>query len=49
MTLIVDILMKGGCTMVNRCNLCKDNKESVDHILIHCEKRIVLGVSLSSL
>ena len=22
--------------MVNRCNLCKDNEESVDHILIHC-------------
>ena len=24
--------------MVNRCNLCKENEKSVDHILIHCGK-----------
>ena len=24
--------------MVNRCNLCKENEESADHILIHCGK-----------
>ena len=24
--------------MVNRCSICKDSDESVDHILIHCGK-----------
>ena len=24
--------------MVNRCNLCKENEESANHILIHCGK-----------
>ena len=24
--------------MVNKCNLCKDSEELVDHILIHCAK-----------
>ena len=27
-----------GMSMVNRCSLCKDNEESIDHILIYCEK-----------
>ena len=36
--LIVDMLMKRGWSMVNRCSLCKDNEESMDHILIHCGK-----------
>ena len=34
--LTIDMLMKRGWSMVNRCNLCKDNEESADHILIHC-------------
>ena len=24
--------------MVNKCNLCKDDEESSDHILIQCDK-----------
>ena len=24
--------------MVNRCNLCKDNEESENHTLIHCDR-----------
>ena len=36
--LTVDMLMKKGWSMVNRCNLCKDSKESSDHILIHYGK-----------
>ena len=24
--------------MVNKCSLCKDSEESIDHILIHCDK-----------
>ena len=34
----VDMLMRRGWSMVNRCNLCKENEESADHILIHCGK-----------
>ncbi|RVW27626.1 hypothetical protein CK203_099125 [Vitis vinifera] len=34
----VDMLMRRGWSMVNRCNLCKENEKSVDHILIHCGK-----------
>ena len=26
--------------MVNRCNLCKENEESTNHILIHCGKAL---------
>lgn len=40
--LIVDILMKRGWRAVNRCNPCQDNEESIDYILIHCEKTRVL-------
>ena len=32
--------------MVNRCILCKDNEESIDHILIHCDKTRVLWTFL---
>ncbi|KAL6347674.1 hypothetical protein AAG906_026202 [Vitis piasezkii] len=34
----VDMLMRRGWSMVNRCNLCKENKETANHILIHCGK-----------
>ena len=36
--LTVDMLMKRGCPLVNRCFLCKNSEESADHILIHCNK-----------
>ena len=36
--LIVDTLMKRGWSMVNRCSICKDSEESIDHVLIHCGK-----------
>ena len=35
---MVDTLMKRGWSMANRYSLCKDNEESVDHILLHCDK-----------
>ena len=34
--------------MVNRCSLCKENEESVDHILIHCGKTRELWTLLLS-
>ena len=46
--LIVDMLMKRGWSMVNRCSLCKDNEESADHILIHCGKTRELWTLLLS-
>ncbi|RVX19512.1 hypothetical protein CK203_004994 [Vitis vinifera] len=46
--LTVDMLMKRGWSMVNRCSLCKDNKESADHILIHCDKTRELWTLLLS-
>ena len=35
--------------MVNRCNLCKENEESADHILIHCTMARVLWELLFAL
>ena len=34
--------------MVNRCNLCKENEELTDHILIHCGKTRELWTLLLS-
>ncbi|WJZ84098.1 hypothetical protein VitviT2T_003721 [Vitis vinifera] len=38
----VDMLMRRGWSMVNRCNLCKENKETANHILIHCGSKVEL-------
>ena len=40
--LTTDTLMKKRWPMVNRCILCKENEESVDYILIYCDKTRVL-------
>ena len=45
---IVDMLMRRGWSMVNRCILCKENEESADHILIHCGKTRELWTLLLS-
>ncbi|RVW72790.1 putative inactive ATP-dependent zinc metalloprotease FTSHI 2, chloroplastic [Vitis vinifera] len=34
----IDMLMRRGWSMANRCNLCKENEETANHILIHCGK-----------
>ena len=44
----VDMLMRRGWSMVYKCNLCKENEESADHILIHCGKTRELWTSLLS-
>ena len=44
--LTVDILMKNGWTIVNKCSLCKDNEESINHILIHCDETKVIWTFL---
>ena len=40
--------MKRGWSKVNRCSLCKDDEESMDHILIHCGKTRELWTLLLS-
>ena len=47
--LTVDILMKRGWQMVNRCNFCKESEEAIDHILIHCTKTRELWIFLLAL
>ena len=42
------MLMRRGWSTVNRCSLCKENKESADHILIHCGKTRELWTLLLS-
>ena len=39
--LTLDQLQKGGWTLVNRYALCKE-LETIDHILLHCDKTRVL-------
>ncbi|CAL1389140.1 unnamed protein product [Linum trigynum] len=47
--LTIDNLMKRGWTMVNRCNLCCRENESVFHLLVDCDfvnERILMNGSL---
>jgi hypothetical protein len=41
-TIIGKILRKRHVIVVNRCCLCKKNRESVDHLLIHCKAACAL-------
>jgi hypothetical protein len=34
--LTVDNLRRRGMVVVNRCWLCESDKESVDHLFLHC-------------
>ena len=34
--LTLDNLKKGGIVVINRCVLCKNDGESIDHITLHC-------------
>ena len=46
--LTLDRLQKRGWVMANRCFLCHKSEETIDHLLIHCEKtRLVWMVFLS--
>ncbi|RVW53791.1 hypothetical protein CK203_101404 [Vitis vinifera] len=38
----IDMLMRRGWSMANRCNLCKENEETANHILIHCVRQGIL-------
>ena len=36
--LTLDKLKRKGIPLVNRCCLCEENEETVDHLLIHCSR-----------
>ena len=33
----LDQLKRHGRTLVNRCCLCEEDEETIDHLLIHCK------------
>ena len=40
--LILDQLKKRGRSLANRCFLCAEGEETIDHLLIHCSKAKIL-------
>ena len=40
--LTLDQLKKSGRALANRCFLCGEGKETVDHLLLHCSKAKIL-------
>ena len=40
--LTLDQLKRRGIPFVNRCILCEDNEETIDHLLIHCSRAKML-------
>ena len=48
-TLTLHQLQKRGWALANRCYLCQRHEESIDHILLHCEKARTLWALLYSM
>ena len=40
--LTLDQLKRSGMTLVNRCFMCKEDEENIDHLLIHCKSAKML-------
>ena len=40
--LTLDWLKRRGVTLANRCFLCEEEDESIDHLLIHCPRAKML-------
>jgi hypothetical protein len=36
--LTLDNLKRRNIVLVNRCGMCKKEEESIDHLLLHCER-----------
>ena len=41
-TLTLDMVQKRGRTLTNRCFMCLEKEETIDHLLLHCSKTRVL-------
>jgi hypothetical protein len=42
--LTMDNLRKKHVIVIDRCCLCKRNRESVDHLLLHCKVHVLYGM-----
>ena len=40
--LVLDQLKRRGLTLVNRCFMCEEEEETIDHLLIHCKSAKIL-------
>ena len=40
--LTLDQLKRKGIPLVNKCSLCEENEETIDHLLIHCSRAKML-------
>ena len=40
--LTLDQLKRRGIPLVNRCFLCEEDEETIDHLLIHCSRARML-------
>ena len=41
--LTLDQVKKRGWALANRCYFCQVEEESIDHLLLHCEKMSIVG------
>ena len=41
-TLTLDMVQKRGRALANRCFMCLEKEETIDHLLLHCSKTRVL-------
>ena len=40
--LTLDLVQKRGWALANRCFMCLEKEETIDHLLLHCSKTRVL-------
>ncbi|RVW30290.1 hypothetical protein CK203_098815 [Vitis vinifera] len=43
-TLTLDMVQKRGWALANRCFMCLEKEETIDHLLLHCSKTRVYGI-----